>query len=109
MHTLNVHFHPVYSLLHTHSPTHPSHVFLHAGDIQVKNDELRSQLSKLRVAEAELAQRSTALSSAQEQLGQLSEQQSEQLLRADELHVGHYACAVQRIVARKCILYVYKL
>ena len=53
-----------------------------------KNDDLRAMTSKLRVTEAEVTQRATALSNAQQQLGELSEQQSTQLLRMDELHVS---------------------
>ena len=63
----------------------------------MKKDELRALTSKLRVTDAELLQRGTALTHAQEQLRELSEQQSEQLMRADELHVGHQhiACVLR--------------
>ena len=61
-----------------------------SDEIQSKNDDIRSLTSKLRVAESEIAQRSTALSHTQDQLASLSEQQSEQLIRVDELHVSRH-------------------
>ena len=72
--------------------THITHTLIVTSDfldeIQSKNDDIRSLTSKLRVAESEIAQRSTALSHTQDQLASLSEQQSEQLIRVDELHVS---------------------
>lgn len=59
-----------------------------ADEIQAKNDDIRAVTSKLRIAESEIAQRTTALSNAQAQLATMSEQQSEQLLRVEELHVS---------------------